>query len=99
MQPHTNPHTAMAGSLYAQILKIMPACGTHICVRSVHRDIPYILSHRDFSYDHDTNLYPDYGHVSVVSTYAVSIAIFPSFKENWYAIAYKSVHGNGRIAV
>ena len=48
-------------------------------------------------YDHDTNWYADYGHVSFVSTYAVSVAIFPPFKENIYATAYESVYGIGRI--
>ena len=48
--------------------------------------------------EHDTNLYPDYGHVSFVSIFAVSIVIFPSFKDNLYAAACESVYGNGRIA-
>lgn len=50
-------------------------------------------------HDHDTNLYSDYGHVSFVLIYAVSVANFPSFKEDLYATAKESVYGNSRIAM
>ena len=50
MQPHTNPYTAMAGSLHDPILKIVCACRVCIPVR-IHKygnTLSLYLSYRDF---------------------------------------------------
>ena len=49
MQPHTNPYTAMAGSLHDPIIKIMSTCRIRIRVHiRTYGNTTYIFSHRDF---------------------------------------------------
>lgn len=56
MQLHTNPFTAMAGSLHDLILKVVLACWIRIRVCILHvrtyGNTPYILGHHDFGRIH-----------------------------------------------